>query len=272
MACRCGGYGLKIATVVLLMLGMGCNRHKGTVVDSQTISIKSLDEVEMLKDELVKPVLYTNVSGFDRLPSPQAKAKFIAAVLPSILIAKHNIEEDRKRMVQLKKKLAWEADDSVFFFDMKVRYKAKTVNDLIGRMRTLPNSIVLAQTAVESGWGQSRFFLSASNLFGIWSFNANEPRIAASHTRGNRMIYLRSYTDMSQSIQHYFEILSRSTAYRSLRRARLKTDNPFKLLPHLKYFSERRSAYTRQLRSVIVANNLTQYDRYRIDPEFLIEE
>ena len=55
----------------------------------------------------------------------------------------------------------------------------------------------------------------------------------------------------------------------ALRKARLRTDNPFKLLPHLKYFSERRSAYTRQLKSVILENNLTKYDRFRIDPQYI---
>jgi Bax protein len=257
------------ASAAMMLALAGCRSRGGAVVATEIVNLKSLNEVVMLKDELVKPILYTNVAGLDRLPTLQAKATFISAVLPSILVAKHRIEEDRKHMVTLRDKTEWEVADSTFFLDMQLRYKARTVNDLIGRMRTLPNSIVLAQTAVESGWGQSRFFLSASNLFGIWSFNASEPRIAAARTRGNKMIYLRSYPDMSQSIQHYFEILARSTAYRSLRKARLRTDNPFKLLPHLKYFSERRSAYTRQLKSVILENNLTQYDRFRIDPQYI---
>jgi len=250
----------------------GCHTQPGTVVETETVHLHSPYEVVLLNNELVKPILYTNLSGLDSMPTHKAKATFIAAVLPSILVAKHRIDQDRKRMVLLRSKTRWEARDSTFFLDCRLRYKARTITELIGRMRTLPNSIVLAQSAVESGWGQSRFFLSGSNLFGIWSFNANEPRIAAAHTRGNKMIYLRAYPDMSESIEHYFEILARSTAYRSLRKARLRTDNPFKLLPHLKYFSERRSAYTRQLKAVILENNLTQYDRFRIDPQYIDEE
>ena len=134
----------------------------------------------------------------------------------------------------------------------------------------MPNSIVLAQAAVESGWGQSRFFLEGNNLFGIWSFKRNEPRIAAGRARQGKTVYIRSYQDMSESIIHYFEILGSSSAYRSLRKARLETDDPLLLLSHLRNFSERRTSYTNQLRDVLTKNNLTQYDNYRIDPQYLV--
>jgi Bax protein len=131
---------------------------------------------------------------------------------------------------------------------------------------------VLAQAAVESGWGQSRFFLEGSNLFGVWSFDEHEPRIAATKTRGNKYIYLRSYKDMSESIVHYFEILGRAKPYKPLRTARLKTDNPFILLRHLTKYSERGAAYTRQLRKIIKINNLTKFDHYEIDPQYIRED
>jgi Bax protein len=140
-------------------------------------------------------------------------------------------------------------------------------------MGTLPNSIVLAQAAIESAWGQSRFFLEGSNLFGVWSYNPYEPRIAAARTRTNqKRIYLRSYPDMSESITHYFEILSKANAYRTLRKARMETSDPFKLLPHLQNFSERRTFYTNQLKKVIIRDNLTKYDQHQIDPQYFVEE
>ena len=44
------------------------------------------------------------------------------------------------------------------------------------------------------------------------------------------------------------------------------------LLPHLKYYSERRGAYVDQLRTIIRQNDLTQYDDYQIDPSFFVEQ
>ena len=260
--------------LAILFLGAvsGCENRKTFRLQTNSVRVDSLEQIILVKDTLVKPVLYTNVSGLQYLPVPQAKAKFISAVLPSVLVARYEVEEGKRKVLLLKEKHRWKNTDSTFYLGLKARYKAKDINDLIARMGTLPNSIVLAQAAVESGWGQSRFFLEGSNLFGVWSFNKFEPRMAAAKTRSKKKIYLRSYPDMSESIVHYFEILGKARPYHDLRMARLETSDPYKLLPHLKNFSERRTAYVNQLRRVIELNQLTRYDQYQIDPEFIIEE
>ncbi|HTJ49244.1 MAG TPA: glucosaminidase domain-containing protein [Cyclobacteriaceae bacterium] len=217
-------------------------------------------------------MLYTNVYGLEKLPVRKAKAKFISAVLPSILIAKYEIDQRRMKVESLLKKKEWTSADSIFYDEMKNRYRAKTDDELKIRIGSLPTSLVLAQAAVESGWGKSRFFLEANNLFGVWSYNIHDSRIPARIARKNKRTYLRSYKDMSESIVHYFEILARSRSYKSLREARVKTDDPFELLPHLKYFSERRTLYTTQLRQIIKRNNFTQFDRYEIDPQYIQED
>lgn len=263
---------LSFAIVALCVTLSGCDKPKNYRLKTRSIRVDSLKQIVLVQDSLVEPLLYTNVSGLEELPVPQAKAKFISAVLPSVLVARYEVEESRRKVSLLKTKKKWTMADSAFYQNLKMKYKAGDMDDLVHRMGTLPTSIVLAQAAVESGWGQSRFFLEGSNLFGVWSFNKYEPRIAAARTRSKKKIYLRAYPDMSESIVHYFEILGKAKPYQSLRDARLQTDNPFELLPHLANFSERRHAYTEQLRKVIVRNNLTRYDQYQIDPEFIIEE
>lgn len=266
---------LSLRNLFLLIFLSGlssCGNKKSLHVKTETIKIKSLDEIVLVSQKLVKPLLYTNISGFEKLTGRKAKAKFVSAILPSILIAKFEIDQRRERVLNLRDKNPWSSDDSVFFRDMKSRYRAYDANDLITRIGTLPTSIVLAQAAVESGWGKSRFFLKANNLFGVWSFNIREPRIAAARKRNNKLIYLRAYSDMSQSIIHYFEILARSRSYHGLRKNWQQTVNPFELLPHLKNFSEQRLAYTNRLKKVILRNNLAQFDQYKIDPQYLQEE
>jgi Bax protein len=258
--------------LIVLIVAHNTGRNKTFHVNSETVQLQSLKEVVALTGNLVKPLLYTNVSGLGELPTREAKRTFIATVLPSILIAKYQIEQNREKIYILQRKRYWTAGDSAFYYDMRRRYRAVGLTDLPDRMVTLPNSVILAQTAVESGWGQSRFFLQARNLFGVWSFNAKEPRMPASRKRKTRQVYVRSYDDMAQSISHYFEILARSRSYRELREAMQRTQDPFELLPHLKYYSERRSAYTHQLKKMIIANNLTQYDTYQLDPAYLLPD
>jgi Bax protein len=269
---------LKALFVVLLYIVIfcmtGCEKPKSSRhLLTETIKIESLKQIVLVDSVLVRPLLYTHVSGLDRVPTREAKARFISAVLPSILVAKYKIDQNRKRLEGLRIKTNWDGADSTFVTDMRKRYKARNTEELLYRMGTLPNSIVLAQAAIESAWGQSRFFLEGSNLFGVWSYNPYEPRIAAARTRMNqKRIYLRAYPDMSESITHYFEILSKANAYRTLRKARLETSDPFKLLPHLQNFSERRTFYTNQLKKVIIRDNLTQYDQHQIDPKYFVEE
>ena len=236
------------------------------------LQVKSLDDIIPLNDSLVKPILYTHVSGFDKLPVAKAKLKFISTILPSILVAKYEIGQDQKKTKRLRVKKIWSKADSSWFDEMKIRFKAKDTDDLIMRMETLPASIVLAQAAMESGWGKSRIFLRANNLFGIWSYNKNEPRIAALIKRNNTRIYLKSYADISRSIINYFEVIGKARAYRNLREARQQTNDPMMLLPHLKNYSERKTKYTKQLRTLILKNDLTRYDHYQIDPVYLIED
>jgi Bax protein len=257
---------------VVFTILIGCERTNDHGIRTETIKVDSLNQIQLINHRLVKPVIYTNISGLEKLPVQKAKATFISAILPSILIAKHHIEQDRKRVVLLQAQKEWTPADSLFISLLKVRYKAKAIDELIYKVRSLPNSIVLAQAAIESGWGQSRFFVKANNLFGIWSFNKNEPRLTAARIRGNKRIYLRSYHDLTESINHYFEILSRSKAYRSLRKARIETTDPMKLLPHLRNFSERRTSYVNQLESVILLNKLKHYDHYEIDPQYLVTD
>ncbi len=263
---------LVICISVFLVAITGCEEKKALHLQTQVVKVESIDQIVLVADALVKPLLYTNVSGLEKLPVRKAKAKFISAVLPAILVAKHEMEQRRIRIIELREKEEWSDVDSIFYADMRNRYRAKDIEDLLIRTTTLPTSLVLAQAAVESGWGKSRFFLQANNLFGVWSFSSRESRMVAKLTRKNKRIYVRAYPDMSKSVIDYFEILARSRSYRSLREARKQTEDPLALLPHLKNYSERRAAYTNQLKKIILRNNLKQFDRYTIDPQYLVED
>lgn len=247
-----------------------CNWNPHYEVKTQTVQLKSTDQIVLISKPLVKPLLYTHVSGLEKLPLAEAKIKFISAVLPSVLISKFEIEQNAKRIGKLHNKIRWTKADSLFYNKIKSRYRARDMNDLLVRMKTPPVSIVLAQAAVESGWGKSRIFIKANNVFGVWSFNEDEPRIAALVKRGNKKVYLRSYATMSQSVTNYFEIIGRARSFSKLREALATTDDPMLIVPYLKNYSERSIAYTKQLESLMVNSNLIQYDRFVIDPGYIV--
>jgi Bax protein len=261
---------LLVCLVAALSLA-GC-KDKTYRVKTDTIALNSLRYVDPLSDSLVRPFLYTNVLGFDSLEQEEAKSKFVAVMLPAILVAKHERETDQFKFKRLMEKEEWKREDSAYFDYLKDRYQIRKIENAMFRMQTLPNSMVLAQAAVESGWGKSRFFKEAKNVFGIWSFSESDQRVEAHAVRGDQKVFLRAYPDLSGSVRDYFDVLSRSNAFRGLRIIRETTDDPFTLIPYLKNYSERKSAYTKLIRKIIEQNDLTRYDSYAIHPEYLEEE
>lgn len=257
---------------ILLIFPFACEQKKTLVLKTELIQVDSLSQVILLTDSLVKPVIYSGLHGLAEQPVPEAKALFISAILPSVLIVKRELREARGRLRALQSAETWLASDSAYVDSLASRYKAPDLNSLLVRMETIPNSIVLAQAALESGWGQSRFFLEGNNIFGIWSYNPEEPRIPARLARKDRVVHVRHYGDYTECIRDYFKTLGSAPAYRDLRHELQETRDPFALLPHLKYYSEQREAYVNQLRLLIRRNDLTRYDRYVIDPSYIVYE
>lgn len=260
-----------LAAVLCMLILSGCYQSEVRKIDTLHFKLDSIEQVIPISDSLVVPILYTNVSGLDSLPLSQARKKFIDVMLPAILVARHKVEMERVRLMEICHR-DWTSADSLFVSELGRRYNAKDADELLVKIGTIPTSIVLAQAAVESAWGRSRFFIQASNVFGIWSTDTTKARIPASIRRGNKVIYLRSYNDISLSVNDYFEVLSRANSYRGLRKARRSTQDPFKLVPYFRLYSERKGGYTQLLSKIIRQNNLTQYDHFVIHPHYVVRE
>ncbi len=256
---------------VALLLFLNYKERNAYYLTIKKIELTEIDSVRPVTDSLVAPILYNGVKGIIGLSPEDAKQAFISIMLPSILMVKYKISLDMERIKELKEKEVWSTADSLFFEEQGDYYKTFDHNLLIRRMRTHPNSIILAQAAVESGWGSSRFFTEANNAFGIWSYRADEPRIRASYTRAGNPVYLRKYPDLAASVYDYFGVVARARAYRQFRLARDTTDNLEVLLPLLRYYSEKREEYVTQLETIIRQNNLTLYDTYQLDHTYFIK-
>ncbi len=144
--------------------------------------------------------------------------------------------------------------------DLKLKYKVDSVQELLLALKPHPVSIVLAQAAVESAWLTSRFAKSANNIFGVWSFDKNEPRVVATGLRGKKKIYLKKYKTIEDAVEDYYFSIAKSWAYDDLRAIRVTTNNPYEILPHLKMYSEKRELYTDMLKSVLKYNKFFKYD------------
>lgn len=243
-----------------------------TILLIDYVTVEKIEDIKPIKDSLVAPVLYSDVQLLDALDSEKRKDKFIDVILPTVLIYRHQLYQKKERIGLLKEKSRysqpWTPEDSTFIEEHFDKYKTKNFDELMKRMDPHPISLTLAQAAIESGWGSSRFFKEGNNIFGIWSFSKSDDRMVASQSREGKNIYLKRYENLLGSVEDYHLILARGSQYKEFRECIHRSNNVFELIWYLRVYSEKRDGYVIMLRNLIAANNLVKYDNYRLDPEF----
>ena len=143
---------------------------------------------------------------------------------------------------------------------LKVVYKVSSDAALLMALKPHPKSVAIAQAAIESAWATSRFFNEACNIFGVWSFNEDEPRISALKKRGNKTIWLRKYPSVKASVKDYYHTLGTGDAFEQFRQLKMQTEDPFALVKKLNRYSEKGAKYGQELTSIIKFNQFDDYD------------
>jgi uncharacterized FlgJ-related protein len=138
-------------------------------------------------------------------------------------------------------------------------------DELLRRLDIVAPSLALAQAALETGWGVSRFADVGNALYGQWTWG--EEGIKPMQQRSGKGNYLiKSFSTPEDSIIDYMHNLNTHNAYKKLRdrRAQLReqgmpiTGKP--LAETLVNYSERGSAYAKDLVSMIRHNKLYYAD------------
>jgi Bax protein len=151
---------------------------------------------------------------------------------------------------------------------LKKKYRVKKLYDLkshLAKIDVVPPSMALAQAAVESGWGKSRFTKQANNVFGHWTYNPKIGMLPKQRKTGAKH-FIRIFKTLQASIDAYMLNLNRNNAYKSFHKKRYslrtKNLNPSGLIlsqTMLKY-SGIGKEYLKILRVVIKKNKLEKYD------------
>lgn len=240
------------------------------------VQLDSIEQIIDINDSLVIPVIYDTLMVDANAPVTVRKKQFINQVLPAVLIVRNKLADKTKRVKTILQQIENEAPisacDSVFIDSLKNRYRAESYDDLLIRLQPNPISLVLAQAAIESGWGLSRFAVEGNNLFGVWTVPSDKSIIKSLKNRGEQQIFVKRYNSIAESIDHYFLTLGRHRAYRRFRLKRFEQDDVYEMVKELDRYSEQGDAYTLLIRKVIDWNDLQKYDNYKIDPHYIIQE
>ena len=185
----------------------------------------------------------------------QKKRDFLAKMAPAV----DGVYSELMRDYTLVQKILKERKNDVILNKFYKKYHTQNATELLKRMKPHPKAIALAQSALESGWGSSRFFREANNIFGVWSFNKDEPRVPALKKRGKKTVYVKKYSSLKESIKDYYKLMSTSSALKGFRDAKIKGVGVKSLVKELRNYSEERDLYVKKINSLIEYNGLESY-------------
>lgn len=204
------------------------------------------------------------------------KQIFFRIIAPLALAVNMEIESNRDALKQLiDKGFSGLLENEMHSLrDMAVAYKVinsdadikeEDLNELWNRVDIVPLSLVLAQSAEESGWGTSRFAAEGNALFGQWAWGADA--IKPKEQQSGKGDYgIARFNTPLESMRAYMMNLNSHSAYADLRKARSELRKQGRkldgvtLAKTLTRYSERGQEYVSTLLSIMNVNQLVPTD------------
>ncbi len=204
------------------------------------------------------------------------KKNFVKKVLPIIINENQNIVTTRNFIIDLKNKLETfrtlknsEIRELNFIakkYNIKYenKHKLDIVEELLLNVDIIPNSIALAQAAIESGWGNSRFAREYNALFGEYTNDHTKGVLPLEREFGDKH-FIKSFSSYNNSVSSYFKNINSHFAYKEFRNLRnlMRQKNNFTeinlLVDKLDSYAEDQN-YIKTLNAVIEKNNFDKFD------------
>ncbi|MBE8189759.1 MAG: hypothetical protein HAW58_02565 [Candidatus Thioglobus sp.] len=147
----------------------------------------------------------------------------------------------------------------------KYRLENPDKQALLAAIDIIPSSLVLAQAAIESNWGRSRFSQRWHNYFGIWCFKPGCGIVPKNRDK-NAKHEVAQFSSTAKAVEYYLLNLNRNNAYILLRQIRsYKRSNSLipkgrSLAEGLENYSGIGYEYIELVQGIIRQNELGRFD------------
>lgn len=247
-----------------------------------TISLKKKplnpSVIKLINDKPGLKIVNQNINEINLNFLSESKKNFVKTLLPLISYENQNILLERSKLENIKVFLynnhTLSKVDLKFLDRIFKKYRIKTsqkhkydiVNELLDRVDIIPNSIVLAQAANESGWGTSRFAKDFNALFGEYTYNYSKGVVPLMRDEGEKHL-VKAFKSVDKSIQSYFNNLNSHYAYEGFREVRkmMRKKNNFSNIKLLVKELDSYAAdinYIKTINLIIDVNKLDQFDAF----------
>jgi len=181
--------------------------------------------------------------------------------LSNSLLVNEQILKDRHFVFKVQNQENLSREDSLQLTMLKAHYRSETNEELIEKVDIVPPSLILCQSIIESGWGQSHFAYEGNSLF---SEHAPANSKNSMKAKGAN-IGLRAFPTVADAIAGYTANLNRHNAYASLRRERNQEIDGLTLTNTEEHYSELGHEYVDYLRKIISIYHLTDFDNCKLE-------
>jgi uncharacterized FlgJ-related protein len=194
------------------------------------------------------------------------KESFIKIVLPLILASNEEIRKRRdaiRRAFENGDRATLEKWAKLYKIDVTDQDNKALITRLLARADTIPVALALAQAAVESGWGTSRFAIQGNALFGQWAWR-EQAGIRPLDASNNRAV-VRSFGSLLGSVRAYVHNLNTHSHYQKFRKARSalrkrpKAGEAIMLAKYLDRYAEIGKVYVKKLEVLIRSNDFSRF-------------
>ncbi|MAR64282.1 MAG: hypothetical protein CMP43_04665 [Rickettsiales bacterium] len=226
-----------------------------------------------LNDESANLIIFSSLpDDFMEIKSVNERKKlFINTLLPIIYSENLKILEDRKKILDWWNESQGENFSRDFWpswlFELSERYETSDSNlgNLLMKVDVIPISMALAQAAIESGWGTSRYLREGNAIYGQYTFEKDKG-IRPERRESNEKFFIKRFSNLSESTRSYFKNINTHRAYVDFREERKKLRmngvklSGVKLVKFLTSYSERRDEYVKDVENIIQSNNFMKFD------------
>ena len=251
--------------------------HNNTVsLNASTVATlfneEGYDLDKIRRGEKVRPFYITllpkDLSSIESIQ--ERKELFIKIVLPLILHENKKIIKDRKKLFNVLAKKVNNKQETRWLKSKFKQYKIDNseISKLKIRMDIIPVSLAIAQAAIESGWGTSRFALQGNALYGQWTWSSNgiEPLDKDASSSHKIMVF----KVLRASVKAYKKNLNTHSGYQEFREARAdlriqgQEVTGLKLTKYLDKYAATGKVYTKKLELTIKENSLSDFDNAKL--------
>ena len=205
---------------------------------------------------------------------PKQKEEFIRELRIMVEKSNEEIRKDREFITNFFAKAVPDAFRGLnyqnvgYLIALRNKYGIESLFDrdeYFKRIDIIPPSMALAQAALESGWGKSRFAREANNLFGHWNYSG--VGLVSQNKAVPRTQMIRIFSTLQKSVNAYMLNLNTNNAYNTFRERRYLARSSGKVYTGMEAartlinYSELKEEYIKMVREMIEQNNLQIYDR-----------